>query len=66
MVIKIMDTACCSRCVVLSFYTIAAEGVTSDAQTSWSGPELSSSEKTLKFKAYALNEKMDLAPVRAV
>jgi hypothetical protein len=52
--------------LVRSFYTIAAEGVTSSSKTSWSGPAVSSEEKTLKFKAYALNEKVDLPAVRAV
>jgi hypothetical protein len=52
--------------LVRSFYTIAAEGVTSSSKTSWSGPAVSSEEKTLKFKAYALNEKVDLPAVRAL
>ena len=47
----------------VSFYTIAAEGVTSDSRTSWSGPAVESKEKTLKFKAYALKEKIELEPV---
>merc|ERR1740117_82520 len=47
-----------------SFYTIAAEGPNSFGRQSWSGPTRGPDEKQLKFKAYALTEKLDI-PVGA-
>eukprot|EP01047_Picozoa_sp_COSAG01_P043587 COSAG01_NODE_3880_length_5592_cov_25.973603_4_plen_264_part_00 len=48
-----------------SFYTIGMEGMTSKAvgtgKPVWSGPQPGPSPKTLKFKGYALNDKLELA-----